>query len=1585
MALLNYPVPELDVTLQEVSRVLQLTLSPDLYPEFKSTLEQQRELLQEAQQKLASIGAGQENWVTEQFKRGLLSCVDPLPTSTALPLVLLPSQANQCTQLGRAAALLWAAAKLHSEPLLLEGNVAMERTQQSEIFAASRIPGRHQDEIKVYPDSLHAIITCVGGVFPVDILWRPSTGGPVSARSFNDIYKQLAQVIDQPRAGKQNDPSAICSLSALERKTWAATREEIMGQGGDTAASLGLMESAVLTLCLEECNAPSELADILSAVRLGGGGDSPCLRYYDKVVNLVVFKDSTAGMMFEHSAVDGMVAGLVTASVYNMSETADLNLVHTDTKNTNQSFTLNNANVDSVFPTSLTFSLQGVNTPKVSASLQAAHPVLTFDVPSYPDVFSTLRGQRGLYDAWINFSLQLSLKQTLGESAANHILVTPTHVRHFKHGRCDPTYSLTMQSRKLVGALASCAGPDNTIQYTTDLLHLFHVAFLEHKSLIKNTKNGHGVGPHIATLRRSLPSDNPLKKYLDPFGCPSVYLTGTDLMEGVECGVGNVYAQDQLAVTYLGKRDKVRIVLNGKGSFALVLEKLQESLKKNLKLVMLLAVRYAIAYQMGALECILQQGQTEKMNGETYHCPESLNNGKTIVGSTSGMSPDYNLVIHGGAGEVMMLNTEVIGVIEFSLQTALTLGTQVLQQGGRSLDAVQRSVEALEDCFLFNAGKGSVFNKDGKNEMEATIADGNAKGSGSVACVQSVKNPIKAARCVLEKSSHSLIVGDGAEEFLQGLEEKETPVGPEYFYTDIRHKELTAKLSGGNTSKNNHPQTVGAVALDRWHGLAAASSTGGLVGKLKGRVGDTAVVGAGIYADDQVAITCSGDGDVFLRHTVAQKIASLYHHKGYSLRQACREVMAENLNGICAGIIAVDAKGDAIIETNASVMFVASMVNGISRVEVLRPLKSFSDVIWETDELVAYLDPNPWIPGSTILTRKTLSGASSIFQLATPDFVAMLQGARAASSLLCERLGVQRCALVFNPTPDQPAKIRLLPLHGPQPKWQPHLANEEEFHTHDPGYCTSKSGPRWDDEALTQVQAKIRNGLPTQNAPSCFDFFGDASNDNLFSRIVRGEQQQWRVWEDSEHIAFLTPYPNTPGVTVVVPRKPLSSDIFKLEEADYKALILATQKVSRLLEESMRARGVALIFEGFEIDYAHAKLIPVLPSPVGTNHAELQPECFQSYPGYVSSLDGPAADPEALKTIHTKITQCRPPRSWEDPQSHSTLAIKSQWYRNLFQIQNTLFHSTVEYFHTSCQYSYALTPLTTDTISSPMGLGSDSEPVSVNLLGQDIYLADSMQFVLEYFLRFQENLPGTYYISPSFRGEDPDATHLNQFYHVECELLGDMDKAMSIAEGYLAHLTKSMLKKHSDLILNTAGTLTHVTAMLSKLDGKTPLPRVPLDKAIPMMPSADCSEWVQDGQPKFGRKLTRKGERVLIEKYGGAVWLTEMDHLGVPFYQAYVEGTGRCKAKAADLLLGLGETLGLGERHSTPEMVQEALRHHAVPEQSYKWYINMRQVKPLLTSGWGMGTERYLCWLLQHHDIRDIHIIPRMKGMKYMP
>ncbi|XP_064172135.1 uncharacterized protein si:ch211-256m1.8 [Anguilla rostrata] len=1575
MALLNYPVPDLEVTLQEVGRVLQLILGPEKYTQYKDALCQQKEVLQDVHHRFAAAASGRENWVTEQFKNRLLSCPCPLPTSTAMPAVLLPSRAERGSgQLKRAAALLWAAAKLHSEPWLLEGDGATERTQQSEVFAASRLPGKTEDQLKVYPDSLHAIVLCTGGIFPIQILHRPSPGSPLSPLPFLDIYSQVQEMASQPAAGPEQDPTPICSLSALQRQAWSALREQILQQGGTAAESLGLMESAVLAVCLEDCCPPADLAETLNALRLGGG-DGQCLRYYDKVVNLVVFKNSTAGMVFEHCALDGMVAGLVAESVWHLSESLNLDPCQPHGQTT-ASPAAKNISSSPLKP--LNFPLKAITMPAPAAlglALQATHPIITFEFFSYPDIFTTLRGHRGLFDAWITFSLQLALKQTLGDSAAGLILVTPTHMRHYKHGRCDPTYSFSTQTRQLVEALMSCASEKkDSPQFTKELFSLFHLAFLEHKRLIKITKSGDGVGPHIAALRWGLSEENPVKAFLEPFGSPSIYLTGKDLMEGVECAVGNVYARDQLAVTYLGRRDRVRMLLNGKGSFAKLLKHLQESLKDSLNMVMLLALRYAIAGQMGALECLLQEEEV-RVNGKECRTDSNVN---------SSQNSDFTLLIHGGAGEDILLNQKVIDVVEFSLQTALSLGAQELAGRGSSLDAVQKCVAALEDCFLFNAGKGSVFNRDGKQEMEATIVDGTGMNAGSVACVRNVKNPVKAARQVMEKSGHTLLTGEGAEEFLEGLDMKEKPVEAKYFHTHLRWKEREVMCSSGNASKNNHPQTVGAVALDCWGNLAAATSTGGIVGKRKGRVGDTAVVGAGIYADKKIAVTCSGNGDVFLRHTVAHRVSSLYHCKGYSLREACREVLSGNLDGICAGIIAVDAKGEAVTEVNAGVMLTGSVINGIAKAQVVRPLKSYSNVIWETEQLVAYLHSEPWTPGATIVTQKYHSRSYSIFHLAEHEFMTLLLGAREVAHFLCEKLGIVRCALVSKPDPEQPAHVRVLPLHGLEPNWRPHMAEEEDFQPHDPGYCTSKNGPRWGDTELDKIHATIQAQLPEPKTPNNYTFLGDPSHDTLFSRIVLGKEKHWRVWEDGEHVAFLTPYPNTPGFTVLAPRRPLSSDIFRLGKADYKALALATSKVAQLLENGLGVKDVALIFEGFEIDYAHAKLIPLHPPPANSPATAPLQFC-PTYPGYISSVNGPSASPEKLREMQTKITQCKPPHSWKSPQDHAALAMKSQWYRNLFQIQNTLFHETVEYFHNICRYAYALTPLTTDTISSPMGLGSDSEPVYVNVMGQNVYLADSMQFVLEYFLRFQEDLPGTYYVSPSFRGEDPDATHLNQFYHVECELLGDMDAAIKVAEGYVAHITRALLKMHSSIILNSAGTLSHVEGLLKKLDNQAPLPQVTLEQAITMMPSEDCFEWVQDGQPQFGRKLTRKGERVLIKKYGSAVWLTEMDHLGVPFYQAYVDGSGKQKAKAADLLLGLGETIGLGERHSTSEMVQEALRHHAVPEDSYKWYLDMRQIAPLLTSGWGMGTERYLCWLLKHDDVRDMHIIPRMKAKKFMP
>ncbi|XP_029921299.1 uncharacterized protein LOC115368962 isoform X2 [Myripristis murdjan] len=301
--------------------------------------------------------------------------------------------------------------------------------------------------------------------------------------------------------------------------------------------------------------------------------------------------------------------------------------------------------------------------------------------------------------------------------------------------------------------------------------------------------------------------------------------------------------------------------------------------------------------------------------------------------------------------------------------------------------------------------------------------------------------------------------------------------------------------------------------------------------------------------------------------------------------------------------------------------------------------------IWESEELVAYLHPQPWTPGSAVLERRAPGGpGGSVFQLGERDYLSMLLGARAVAELLCDRLGVRRCALVARPHRGRPAQIRVLPLHGLGAEWRPHLAGEEEHNPYDPGYCTSKSAPRWTDSRLADIQARIRAKLPFPEAPPNLTFLGDdPAHPGLFSRIVRGEEQQWRVWEDDGHVAFLTPFPNSPGLTVLVPRRPLTSDIFRLEKGDYEGLVLAARKVSRLLEEGLGAWGVGLIFEGFEIDYAHAKLIPLLPPPSsGEGDAAAPPppaQRYSIYPGYVTSEDGPEASLEDLKELHAKITQ----------------------------------------------------------------------------------------------------------------------------------------------------------------------------------------------------------------------------------------------------------------------------------------------------------------------------------------------------------
>lgn len=278
-----------------------------------------------------------------------------------------------------------------------------------------------------------------------------------------------------------------------------------------------------------------------------------------------------------------------------------------------------------------------------------------------------------------------------------------------------------------------------------------------------------------------------------------------------------------------------------------------------------------------------------------------------------------------------------------------------------------------------------------------------------------------------------------------------------------------------------------------------------------------------------------------------------------------------------------------------------------------------------------YLDSCPFTPGTTIVKTKR-NDSTSVFHLPLEEYIQAFLEAQTWAKRLCEKLRVQRCAMISAPKYGTAPQIKLIPLHGLGPDWKPIIDEKLEFYEEYPGYCTSRNGPRASEESLNSIQNQIRAKLKSQS--KSFYFFGDLTNNSLFARIVRGEEQQWRVWEDNGHVAFLTPFPNSPGFTVVAPRKHLPSDIFSLEIEDYKNILHACYKVNLLLKESMKAETCCMIFEGYEIDYAHAKLIPVIQQSVNRKEPEATDFC-SSYEGYVSSINGPPAINEELKKIQS--------------------------------------------------------------------------------------------------------------------------------------------------------------------------------------------------------------------------------------------------------------------------------------------------------------------------------------------------------------
>ncbi|MEY2540718.1 MAG: L-asparaginase / beta-aspartyl-peptidase [Verrucomicrobiota bacterium] len=291
------------------------------------------------------------------------------------------------------------------------------------------------------------------------------------------------------------------------------------------------------------------------------------------------------------------------------------------------------------------------------------------------------------------------------------------------------------------------------------------------------------------------------------------------------------------------------------------------------------------------------------------------------------------LVIHGGAGTIerSKMTPESEREHRAGLERALSAGYDILKRGGSSLDAAEAAVRVLEDDPHFNAGKGAVFTSAGVNELDASIMDGRTLKAGAVASVKHIRNPVSLARLIMEKSPHVMLDCAGAEAFAKenGVE----LVNEKYFFTqerwDALQKVKEAEKHGGGGGKKfiisdqDRHGTVGAVALDQNGNLAAATSTGGMTNKRPGRIGDSPVIGAGTYANNQTcAVSCTGDGDYFIRATVAHEISALMEHKGMPLREAAQMALdrAKKLGGE-GGLIALDKNGETALPFNTSGMY----------------------------------------------------------------------------------------------------------------------------------------------------------------------------------------------------------------------------------------------------------------------------------------------------------------------------------------------------------------------------------------------------------------------------------------------------------------------------------------------------------------------------------------------------------------------------------------------------------------------------------------------------------------------------------------
>lgn len=291
---------------------------------------------------------------------------------------------------------------------------------------------------------------------------------------------------------------------------------------------------------------------------------------------------------------------------------------------------------------------------------------------------------------------------------------------------------------------------------------------------------------------------------------------------------------------------------------------------------------------------------------------------------------NFSIAIHGGAGTLVkgLMTPELEAEYKAALQNALTQGYSVLGKGGSALDAVEIAVRLLEDSPLFNAGKGSVFTAEGTHEMDAAIMNGENLKAGAVSLITGIKNPVSLARDIMDKSYHVFLAGEGAMQFAKS--NGYTIESPDYFYDEVRYKQWQGIKDSDNfqldhsVKKDGKFGTVGAVACDQKGNIAAATSTGGMTNKKWGRVGDSPMIGAGTYANNNTcAVSCTGSGEYFIRGVVAYDVSCLMEHKGMSVEEASNEVINNRILKIQGdgGLIAIDTKGNIAMPFNTEGMY----------------------------------------------------------------------------------------------------------------------------------------------------------------------------------------------------------------------------------------------------------------------------------------------------------------------------------------------------------------------------------------------------------------------------------------------------------------------------------------------------------------------------------------------------------------------------------------------------------------------------------------------------------------------------------------